>query len=53
MRFTDRLTAPDGEIVYANRGTIFGRIAHPEVYEDAKKGVDLGEYLTSHEPIGP
>jgi ketosteroid isomerase-like protein len=58
VRFTDRLVAPDGEVVYANRGTIFGKIVwgkltYHEVNEDTQKVAELDEYLTLHEPAGP
>jgi ketosteroid isomerase-like protein len=54
LRFTDRLIAPDGEVAYANRGTIFGKIswgklAYHEVNEGTQKVVELDEYLASHE----
>jgi ketosteroid isomerase-like protein len=57
LRFTDQLTAPDGEVVYANRGTIFariawGRITYYEVHEDTQKVAELDEYLALHEPTG-
>ncbi len=55
LRFTDRCTAPDGTIVYTNRGMIFGKIAWGkitsyEVHEDTEKVVALDEYMASHEP---
>ena len=57
LRFTDRCTAPDGTIVYTNRGMIFGKIAwgkitYYEIHEDTEKVVILDEYVASHEPTG-
>jgi ketosteroid isomerase-like protein len=57
LRFTDQCTAPDGNVVYANRGTIFakavwGKITYYEVYEDTEKVAAFDEYLVSHEPTG-
>ncbi len=57
LRFTDRCTAPDGTIVYTNRGMVFGKIAwgkitYYEIYEDTEKVVALDEYVASHEPTG-
>lgn len=58
LRFTDQLTASDGEVVYGNRGTIFGKvvwgkITYYEVNEDTQKVAELDEYLALHEPAGP
>jgi ketosteroid isomerase-like protein len=58
LRFTDQRTAPDGDVVYANRGMIFGkiswgRVTYYEVHEDTQKVAELDEYLASHEPTGP
>src|SRR5215203_5179895 len=55
--FTDRLTAPDGEVVYANRGTIlakiaWGKVTYYEVNEDTQKVAEFDEWLTTHEPTG-
>jgi ketosteroid isomerase-like protein len=55
--FTDRLTAPDGEVVYANRGTIlakiaWGKVTYYEVNEDTQKVAELDEWLASHEVTG-
>ena len=52
LRFTDRCTAPDGTIVYANRGMFFGKIAwgkitYYEIHEDTEKVVALDEYVES------
>jgi len=57
LRFTDQATAPDGEIVYANRGTMFarivwGKLTYYEVHEDTQKVAEFDEYLASHEPTG-
>lgn len=57
LRFTDRCTAPDGTIVYTNRGMVFGKIAwgkitYYEIHEDTEKVVILDEYVASHEPTG-
>jgi ketosteroid isomerase-like protein len=57
LRFTDRCTAPDGTIVYTNRGMVFGKIAWGkitsyEIHEDTEKVVALDEYVASHEPTG-
>lgn len=53
--FTDRLAAPDGEVVYENRGTIlakiiWGKVTYYEVSEDTQKVAELDEWLTSHGP---
>jgi len=50
LRYTDRHSAPDGTIVYENRGVIFGRIAwgrlkYYEVNEDTEKVTAFDEYL--------
>jgi ketosteroid isomerase-like protein len=50
LRGTDHLTAPSGELVYANRYVIWGRMAwgllrEYEVYEDTQKLPPLDEYL--------
>jgi ketosteroid isomerase-like protein len=55
--FTDRLTAADGEVVYANRGTIlakiaWGKVTYYEVNEDTQKIAELDEWLATHEPTG-
>jgi ketosteroid isomerase-like protein len=55
--FTDRLTAADGEVVYANRGTIlakiaWGKVTYYEVNEDTQKVAELDEWLATHEPTG-
>jgi ketosteroid isomerase-like protein len=55
--FTDRRTAPDGEIVYDNRGTImtkiaWGKVTYYEVNEDTQKVDEFDEWLASHEPTG-
>ena len=53
LRFTDRCTAPDGTIVYTNRGMVFGKIAWGKityyvVYEDTQKVAEFDEYLILH-----
>jgi ketosteroid isomerase-like protein len=55
--FTDRLTAADGEVVYANRGTIlakiaWGKVTYYEVNEDTQKVAELDEWRATHEPTG-
>jgi hypothetical protein len=50
LRYANRHTAPDGTIVYENRGVIFGRIAwgklkHYEVNEDTEKVTAFDGYL--------
>jgi ketosteroid isomerase-like protein len=52
LRFTDTCTAPDGTIVYTNRGMFFGKIAwgkitYYEIHEDTEKVVALDEYVES------
>jgi len=54
---TDRLTAPAGEVVYANRGTIlakiaWGKVTYYEVNEDTQKVAEFDEWLASHEQAG-
>lgn len=51
LHFTDRFTAPGGELVYENRGTIFGHIrwgklVYYEVNEDTQKVEAFDAYLT-------
>jgi ketosteroid isomerase-like protein len=51
LRSTDRLAAPDGEVVYSNRYVIWGRMAwgrlrEYEVYEDTQRLKGLDEYLS-------
>ena len=53
--FTDRLAAPDGSIVYENRGTIlakitWGKVRYYEVNEDTQKVAELDEWLAPHGP---
>ena len=55
LRFIDEATAPDGTVVYSNRGTIFakiawGKVTYYEVNEDTQKVADFDEWLASHEP---
>ena len=50
VRFSNRVTSPEGEVVYANRGVLFlrgawGKIRHEEVYEDTQKVAEFDEYL--------
>ena len=57
LRFTDHFTAPDGVVVYANCGTIFGKIVWGKltsyaVYEDTQKVAEFDDYLALHEPTG-
>ena len=52
VRFTDHVTGPDGEVVYANRAIDYvkmrwGKITFFEVYEDTQKAAELDEYLAS------
>ena len=47
----------DGDVVYSNRGTIFGtivrgKLTYYEVYEDTQKVAEFDQYLASHEPTG-
>lgn len=54
IRFTDRVTDPNGNLVYENRGVIMGKIAWGkiksyEVFEDTQKLAALDEYLASHQ----
>ncbi len=56
VRGRDHLRAPDGELVYANRYVIWGRLAwgrlkEYEVYEDTQKSKALDEWLERHEPL--
>lgn len=58
VHFTDPLTAPDGEVVYSNRGTIlpkivWGKVTYHEVNEDTQKVAELDEYLALHEASSP
>jgi ketosteroid isomerase-like protein len=51
--FTDRLTDPNGGVVYENRGTImaklaWGKIVSYEVNEDTQKVAALDHYLEAH-----
>jgi|SRR5215204_1756892 len=57
LRFMDEATAPDGTIVYSNRGTIFakiawGKVTYYEVNEDTQKVAEFDEWLAAHEPPG-
>ena len=57
VHFTDRVTIPDGTVIYENSGVIFGRVAwgkikYQHVYEDTEKVAALDEYLTAHGMAG-
>jgi hypothetical protein len=57
LRYTDKFTAPDGEVVYANRGAFFGKIAwgrlkYYELHEDTQKVAEFDDYLAAQEPPG-
>jgi ketosteroid isomerase-like protein len=52
VRLTDRVTAADGSIIYANRAVIYaqtawGKIRYQEDYEDTQKVAGLDQYLSS------
>ncbi len=54
LRFTDHYTTPDGNVVYSNQGTIFGKIVwgkmtYYEVHEDTQKSAEFDKYLALHE----
>ena len=55
MRYTDRAEAPDGTVVYANRGVVFAKIAWGKltyygINQDTQKIAELDEWLVSREP---
>lgn len=57
LLFTDHARRPDGEVVYRNRGVIYGKIAwgkikHYEVFEDTEKVAEFDRYLETREPAG-
>jgi uncharacterized protein (TIGR02246 family) len=57
LRYHDSYTAPDGEVVYENRGQFFGRIAwgklkYYELHEDTEKVAEFDLWLAEHEPYG-
>jgi hypothetical protein len=57
LRYHDSFTAPDGEVVYENRGQFFGRIAwgrlkYYELHEDTEKVAEFDTWLAEHEPYG-
>jgi ketosteroid isomerase-like protein len=57
LQFTDQCTAPDGNVVYSNWGTIFckivwGKVTYYEVHEDTQKVAEFDEYLALHELTG-
>jgi ketosteroid isomerase-like protein len=54
VRFTDQATAPDGRIVYQNRGTIYGKAAwgklvFEEAFEDTERIAEFDRWLDEHE----
>lgn len=55
VRITDRAMDSAGQVVYSNRGVIFGKvvwgkITYYEVYEDTQKLSEFDNYLAEHEP---
>ena len=55
VRFSDHAKAPDGTVVYENRGVIYartrwGKITLQEDYEDTEKVAEFDRYLALHEP---
>jgi ketosteroid isomerase-like protein len=57
LRYHDSYTAPDGEVVYENRGQFFGTIAwgklrYYELHEDTEKVAEFDSWLAAHEPYG-
>jgi ketosteroid isomerase-like protein len=56
IHFTDHAKGPDGDVVYSNRGVLFGKVVWGKirsgtVYEDTQKVADFDDYLAEHEPI--
>lgn len=54
VRFSDHARAPDGTVVYENRGVIkaktrWGKIVLQEDFEDTHKVAAFDEYLAAHE----
>jgi hypothetical protein len=54
VRFSDHARAPDGTVVYENRGVIraetrFGKIVLQEDFEDTEKVAAFDRYLEAHE----
>ena len=57
VRFSDQAKAPDGTVVYKNRGVIYaktrwGKITLQEDFEDTEKVAEFDRYLALHEPAG-
>ena len=55
VRYTDRCLAPGGEVVYRNRGVLFGtlawgRVTAYEVHEDTEAVAAFDAWLAAHEP---
>jgi ketosteroid isomerase-like protein len=55
LRFTDHAQAPDGRVVYENRGVIvfklkWGKVAYEEANEDTERIPEFDRYLAEHEP---
>jgi ketosteroid isomerase-like protein len=55
IHFTDHANDPNGEVVYGNRGVLFGKVAWGKirfgtVYEDTQKVAEFDDYLAQHEP---
>lgn len=55
VRFSDQAKAPDGRMVYENRGVIYaktrwGKITRQEDFEDTEKVAEFDKYLALHEP---
>ena len=55
VRFTDRVRAPDGTLVYENDAVIrlesrWGKVVRERVYEDTEKVAELDRYLEANAP---
>ncbi len=55
IHFTDHAEDPNGNVVYSNRGVLFGKVVWGKirfgtVYEDTQKVAEFDEYLADHEP---
>ena len=53
VRFSDHVKAPDGTVVYENRGVIraktrWGKIVLQETFEDTEKLAEFDKYLAEH-----
>jgi hypothetical protein len=53
VHFTDFWANPEGEVIYANEGVLFGTMAWGKlkavtVFEDTQKVADFDEYLEAH-----